>query len=165
MRKLKKQKFTNKTNNTLTLLKQGRLDPWLKDIEYRRIPLLSMEYVFPQMNEIMSDRTFYNWCLVESELYKIIEKQRISTVLMWIVFMSNEKIVKTYNKEFNKGFLNVCPMSDIKDLYTHMIEVHYISKRDCVQGLKEIWKLGLLTEIDNDNFLELKNSVGMKEVV
>lgn len=148
-----------KKNKTLTLLKTKRLNSYLNEITKFRVLYLIENIVYPQINEISDDQDFFFWCLAETGIEEVIiqNKQDIpaTNVVLWCIFMSNEKVYKTYNQKFNKGFLNCRPWSDICDLYLTMISNQYYQKIEKIEGLKEFVKSGLFSEVDNETYLGL----------
>jgi len=81
-----------------------------------RIPFL-LGSVDSQLSEIRSDKQFYSFCQKESGIEY---NTSINDVLEWIIFMDNDTIRKSYNKQFNKNFWDTNPESDILDLFCQL---------------------------------------------
>ena len=120
-----------------------------------RISVLYNNLVSPQMDEIVNDEPFFLWCMVKSGIYEVMGENDVNSTLLWCLFMSNKVIMKTYNKKFNKGFWEVCPMSDIMDLYTFLIYYSFYLNNDPSNGLIEVLEADLLIDIDKENIKSL----------
>ena len=116
-----------------------------------RIGYLICNLVEPQIDEILNDMDFFVECLIETNLTELFDEKDLSKILVWIMFMSDKEIVKKYNTKFNKGFFNVCPYSDIRDLYMYIVYVEFYLERDTYSGLKEVIKKHLFYKSFNDN--------------
>ena len=158
--KIKRTLMSKKNTQTLKLTPyqmEKLFDNNYSRLNYR-ITYLIDNLAEPQMQEIGKDREFFTWSMVESGAYQVLSKQdECSTILFWCLFMSNENIMTTYNKKFNKGFYDICPMSDIMDLYTYMIYAEFYMEWTVYKGLEASLEAGLFMDIDARNIESLKS--------
>ncbi len=71
-----------------------------------------------QLDEISQKENIYS-----SFLKKIDAPQKIDKIILWILLMSNEKICDEYIDEFNKGFREIIPVSDLADLLLYSVHL------------------------------------------
>ena len=71
-----------------------------------------------QLDEISQNKEIY-----DSFLKKVNAPQRIDNIILWILLMSNERIVDTYIDEFGKKFRDIIPVSDLADLSLYAIHL------------------------------------------
>jgi len=101
-----------------------------------------------QLDEISQNKELYN-----SFLNKVNAPENIDKVILWILFMSNEDIVDEYISEFNKGFREIIPVSDLADLLFYSIHLHKI-KNIQLEGFEYLLEYdhGGIEEIDQYSF-------------
>ncbi|UPT78230.1 hypothetical protein MN086_03575 [Sulfurovum sp. XGS-02] len=74
-----------------------------------------------QLDEISQNEEIYN-----SFLNKVNAPQNIDNIILWILFMSNEDICDEYIDEFDKGFREIIPVSDLADLLVYIVHLKKI---------------------------------------
>ena len=142
--KIKKGKKMNFTKEEYELvLNSGR--------NGMRIPFL-LGSVDSQLSEIRSDKRFYSFCQIESGIKY---NTSINDVLEWIIFMDNDTIRKSYNKQFNKNFWDTNPESDILDLFCQL--KYWVLNGEEVGSYKE--NKHLLEEIEKINNISLNGFI------
>jgi len=96
-----------------------------------------------QLDEVSQNKEMYN-----RFLSKVNPPQKIDNIILWIVLMSNELICDEYISEFNKGFREIIPVSDLADLLFYVV---YLKK------VKNI-------ELDGFEYLLEYEGAGVEEV-
>jgi len=71
-----------------------------------------------QLEEISQNKEIY-----ESFLDKVDPPQEIDNIILWILLMSNEDICDEYIDEFDKGFREIIPVSDLADLLVYIVHL------------------------------------------
>lgn len=71
-----------------------------------------------QLNEISQNKEIY-----ERFLNKVNAPEKIDNIILWILFMSNEDICDEYIDEFDKGFREIIPVSDLADLLAYIVHL------------------------------------------
>jgi len=71
-----------------------------------------------QLEEISQNEEIYN-----SFLNKVNAPQKIDNIILWILFMSNEDICEEYIDEFDKGYREIIPVSDLADLLCYVVHL------------------------------------------
>jgi adenine specific DNA methylase Mod len=69
-----------------------------------------------QIEEIKANEVIYN-----SFLEKVQAPEKIDTIILWMLFMSNEDIVEEYVDTFSKPFMDIIPVSDLADLLFYLV--------------------------------------------
>lgn len=75
-----------------------------------------------QLNEISQNQEIY-----DHFLQKVQAPQKIDTLILWILFMSNEDICGDYIYKFKKNYVDRIPVSDLADLLIHILYLHKIN--------------------------------------
>ena len=96
-----------------------------------------------QIDEISQDKELYTRFLDE-----VSAPEKIDNIILWILFMSNEKIVYDYIDAFSKDFTDSIPVSDLSDLLIYIV---YLKK------IKNI-------ELDGFDYLSDYKEEGLEEV-
>jgi hypothetical protein len=81
-----------------------------------------INFLIAQANEQLSEIA-QNKELYDSFLKKVDAPQKIDSIILWILLMSNETIGSKYIREFNKGFRKFIPVSDLADLLLYTIHL------------------------------------------
>ena len=71
-----------------------------------------------QLDEIAQNEEIYN-----SFLEKIDPPEKIDNIILWMLMMSNEDICDEYIDEFDKGFREIIPVSDLADLLAYVVHL------------------------------------------
>ena len=71
-----------------------------------------------QLDEISQNTEIYN-----SFLNKVKTPQKVDKIILWILLMSNERIVDEYISEFDKDFREIIPVSDLADLLAYIVHL------------------------------------------
>jgi len=71
-----------------------------------------------QLEEISQNKEIY-----DSFLDKVDPPQKIDNIILWMLLMSNEDICDEYIDEFDKGFREIIPVSDLADLLIYIIHL------------------------------------------
>ena len=71
-----------------------------------------------QLDEISQNKEMY-----KSFLKKVNAPQKIDNIILWILLMSNERICDDYISEFDKGFREIIPVSDLADLLFYSVHL------------------------------------------
>lgn len=81
-----------------------------------------INFLIAQANEQLAEIA-QNKELYDSFLKKVNAPQKIDSIILWILLMSNETIGSKYIREFNKGFRKFIPVSDLADLLLYAIHL------------------------------------------
>ena len=96
-----------------------------------------------QLDEISQKKEIYS-----AFLNKINAPQKIDNIILWILLLSNETICCDYIDEFDKGFRDIIPVSDLADLLLYSVH------------LKKVKNI----ELDGFDFLLEYQEEGIEEV-
>jgi hypothetical protein len=101
-----------------------------------------------QIQEIAQNEDLYNKFLQEVQA-----PEKIDTIILWILFMSNEDICDDYNYKFDKGFAPRIPVSDLADLLVHVLHTKKIKNTE-LDGLEYLlqYKEDGIEELDQYAF-------------
>ncbi|PHR56528.1 MAG: hypothetical protein COA44_07920 [Arcobacter sp.] len=69
-----------------------------------------------QLNEISQNKEIY-----DGFLEQVNAPQKVDNIILWMLLMSNEGICDEYISEFNKGFREIIPVSDLADLLLYLV--------------------------------------------
>ncbi|PHQ91384.1 MAG: hypothetical protein COB42_03465 [Sulfurimonas sp.] len=98
------------------------LDNYIKDeLSDERITALKVQ-ANEQLNEIAQNKDIYTTFLKE-----VGAPEKIDSLILWILLMSNEDICSDYIKEFNKDFRDVIPVSDLADLLLYIVHLKKVN--------------------------------------
>ncbi|OYZ47460.1 MAG: hypothetical protein B7Y13_09985 [Sulfurovum sp. 24-42-9] len=81
-----------------------------------------INFLITQANEQLSEIA-QNKELYDGFLKKVNAPQKIDSIILWILLMSNETIGSKYIRELNKGFRKFIPVSDLADLLLYAIHL------------------------------------------
>jgi len=96
-----------------------------------------------QLEEISQNQDLY-----KSFLERVNAPKGINSLLLWILFMSNEQICEEYINEFDKDFREIIPVSDLADLLFYVIYLKNVQE----------------TELDGLDYLITYDDAGIEEV-
>lgn len=96
-----------------------------------------------QLDEIAQKKELYN-----SFLQKVKAPEKIDTIILWILFMSNEDIVEEYIDECGKAFREIIPVSDLAELLVYNVHMKKVNN----------------IELDGFDYLLTYEYAGMEEV-
>lgn len=96
-----------------------------------------------QLEEISQNEEIYN-----AFLEKVNPPQKIDKIVLWILLMSNEDICDEYISEFDKGFREIIPVSDLADLLAYIVHIQKVQN----------------IEVDGLNYLLESEKEGIEEV-
>lgn len=102
-----------------------------------------IEQANEQLDEISQKKEIYS-----GFLNKINAPKKIDNIILWILLLSNETICCDYSDEFDKGFRDIIPVSDLADLLLYSIH------------LKKVKNI----ELDGFDFLMEYQEEGIEEV-
>jgi hypothetical protein len=71
-----------------------------------------------QLQEISQNQDVYN-----SFLKQVKAPQKVDKIILWILFMSSERICDEYISEFDKKFRDTIPVSDLADLLFYIVHM------------------------------------------
>jgi hypothetical protein len=103
-----------------------------------------VDFLLSQAKEQI-DEIATNSELFEEFLDEVDAPKECDSLILWILFFSNEYIVRDYVNTFSKEFKKVLPMSDLADLLIYAIYLHKSKKGNmqCVEHLLEYEDDGL----------------------
>ena len=105
-----------------------------------------IDFLINQANEQL-DEISQNKELYDSFLEKVNAPQKIDNIILWILFMSNERIVDAYIDECGKKFRDIIPVSDLADLALYAVHLKKVKNI-------ELDGLDYLLEYENDGLDE-----------
>ena len=76
-----------------------------------------------QLEEISQNKEVY-----DSFLDKVKAPEKVDNIILWILLMSNERIVDTYIDEFGKKFRDIIPVSDLADLLLYSVHLKKVKE-------------------------------------
>lgn len=123
------------TKSVLDAYKEDKLDE-------TRINLLKTQ-AKEQLSEISKNQALY-----DNFLSQVNAPKKIDTLILWVLFMSDEEICSDYIDAFDKDLMDIIPISDLSDLVIYTI---YLKK------VKDI-------ELEGFNYLSEYKSDGLDEV-
>ena len=97
----------------------------LDDYRNNKLSEERINFLITQANEQL-DEISQNKEIYDSFLNKVNAPQKIDNIILWILFMSNEDICEEYIDEFDKGFREIIPVSDLADLLVYVIHLKKI---------------------------------------
>lgn len=84
-----------------------------------------IDFLIDQAN-VQLDEMSQNKELYSSYLNKVNAPSKIDNIILWILLMSNESICDDYIEEFDKGFREIIPVSDLADLLIYIVHMKKI---------------------------------------
>lgn len=84
-----------------------------------------IDFLISQTNEQLEEIS-QNEEIYKRFLEKVNAPEKIDNIILWILFMSNEDICDEYIDEFDKGFREIIPVSDLADLLAYSIHLKKI---------------------------------------
>ena len=87
---------------------------WLSD---ERIEFLKAQ-ANEQIEEISQNKELY-----DSFLERVKAPEKIDNIILWMLFMSDEKIVEEYIDAFDKDFFEMIPVCDLADLLLYIVHL------------------------------------------
>lgn len=81
-----------------------------------------INFLITQANEQLAEMA-QNKELYDSFLKKVKAPEKIDSIILWILLMSNETIGSKYIREFKKDFRKFIPVSDLADLLLYAIHL------------------------------------------
>ncbi len=110
-------KYKRETMHTFQIA-ETVLDNYTNDkLTEERIDFLKTQ-ANEQLDEISQNKDIY-----DSFLNKVNAPKKIDNIILWILLMSNENIVDEYIDEFDKGFREIIPVSDLADLLVYSVHL------------------------------------------
>ncbi len=97
----------------------------LDDYRNNKLTEERINFLITQANEQL-DEISQNKEIYDSFLNKVNAPQKIDNIILWILLMSNEDICEEYIDEFDKGFREIIPVSDLADLLVYVIHLKKI---------------------------------------
>ncbi|WP_297442011.1 hypothetical protein [Sulfurimonas sp.] len=119
----------------------------LNDYKNDKLSEQRVDFLIAQANEQL-DEIATNEALYKSFLQHVNAPQKVDKIILWILFMSSESICDEYINEFNKGFREIIPISDLADLLLYIIH------------LKKVKNI----ELDGFDYLVAYDKEGIEEV-
>ncbi len=95
-------------------------EPLLENYKNDKLSDERINFLIAQANEQLSEIA-QNKELYESLLKKVNAPQKIDSIILWILLMSNEGICSKYIREFGKNFRKIIPVSDLADLLLYIV--------------------------------------------
>jgi len=95
-----------------------------ENLSEERINFL-IEQANEQLDEISQKKEIYS-----GFLNKINAPEKIDKIILWILLMSNDTICCDYADEFNKGFRDIIPVSDLADLLLYVVHLKKVKNID-----------------------------------
>ena len=96
-----------------------------------------------QIGEISKKKEIYDVFLAEVDAPK-----KVDTLILWVLFMSDEEICSQYIDAFDKDFEDEIPVSDLADLVFYIAYLEKVKK----------------SQLDGFDYLDAYNEDGMQEV-
>lgn len=81
-----------------------------------------IDFLITQANDQL-DEIFQNQEIYNSFLNKVNAPKKIDKIILWILFMSHEGICDEYINEWDKGFREIIPVSDLADLLLYSVHL------------------------------------------
>lgn len=74
-----------------------------------------------QLEEMAQNKEIYS-----RFLNQVNPPEKIDNVILWMLLMSNERICDEYIDEFDKGFREIIPVSDLADLLVYVVHLEKV---------------------------------------
>ena len=94
----------------------------LDDYRNNKLTEERINFLITQANEQL-DEIAQNKEIYDSFLDKVNPPEKIDNIILWILLMSNEDICDEYIDEFDKGFREIIPVSDLADLLVYIVHL------------------------------------------
>jgi len=97
-------------------------EPVLDNYKNDKLSDERIDFLKTQANEQL-DEMSQNKEIYESFLKKVNAPEKIDNIILWMLLMSNERIVEAYIDEFGKNFRDIIPVSDLADLLLYAVHL------------------------------------------
>jgi hypothetical protein len=81
-----------------------------------------IDFLIKQANEQIEELS-QNREIFDSLLKRVNAPEKIDNIILWILLMSNERIVDVYIDEYGKKFRDIIPVSDLADLILYVVHL------------------------------------------
>ena len=124
----------------------------LDDYKTNKLSEERINFLISQANEQL-DEISKNKDMYSSFLEQVNAPENIDNIILWILLMSNEKIVDEYIEEFDKNYREIIPVSDLADLLVYSVHMKKVNniELDGFDYLLE-YKEGGIDEMDQYAF-------------
>ena len=81
-----------------------------------------IDFLITQANEQLEELS-QNKEIYDGLLERVNAPEKIDNIILWILLMSNERIVDVYIDEYGKKFRDMIPVSDLADLILYVVHL------------------------------------------